>query len=154
MSRIWIAGLLALAACKPGAPHPIAVAAQETIDQPTNVVYQAALQAFADQSLPIRSTDPDGGVLESEYFDVAQFERGDMSGYTAAERMIRIRVMIGLDSVKVQDAHIAIQAIYSPYSDPESQTKRSERAIPSSHPGMEVVKALMAAVKARTKTGG
>jgi hypothetical protein len=150
VKHFLVAGILALAACKPGTPRPIPVAAEETIDQPTTVVYQAALQAFADQSLPIRSTDPDKGVLESEYFDVGQFER-EVSGYTPAERSIRIRVMVGLDSVRVQDAHIAMQAIYSPFSDPESQTKRSERAIPKSHPGMEIVKALMAAVKEKTK---
>lgn len=147
----WVAGLFALAACKPGAPHPVAIAAEETIDQPREVVYQAALQALSDQSLPIRSTDPDNGVLESDYFDVAQYERDATNSYTPSERMIRITITVGLDTIKVQDAHIAIRAMYAPFSDPEGQTKRSERAIPKSHPGMEVVKALMADVKNKTR---
>jgi hypothetical protein len=143
-------GLLVLAACHPGAPRPLPLAADEVIKAPPDVVYQAALAAFTDQGLPLRSNDPEHGVLESEYFDVSQY-RQEAIDYPPNERFARLRVLVGPDTSRMEGSRIGVQAIYSPFSDPTAVARRSERAIPKGHPAMEIVKSIMDAVKARTR---
>jgi hypothetical protein len=150
VKKLLGAGLLVLAACRPGTPRPMALAADEAIKAPPNVVYQAALAAFTDQGLPLRSNDAEHGVLESEYFDVSQY-RQEAVDYPPNERFARLRVLVGPDTTRMDGSRIGIQAIYSPFSDPTTVARRSERAIPKGHPAMEIVKAILDAVKSRTR---
>ncbi|HEY2825492.1 MAG TPA: hypothetical protein VGI83_08110 [Gemmatimonadales bacterium] len=147
-----MAGFLALASCRPGAPHPVALAADEALKAPPNVVYDAALATFTEFALALKSNDPERGVLESEYFDVTTV-RPEARDYPDAERFIRIRVLVGPDTLHASGSRLGVQAIYSPFGDPTAgTTRRSERAIPKSHPGMEVVKALVESVKQKTRS--
>ena len=148
----WVVGLLALTACRPGAPRPIALAADEALKAPSNVVYDAALATFTELGLALKSNDPDRGVLESEYFDVTQIHP-EARDFPPAERSIRIRVLVGPDTAHGQGTRLGVQAIYSPFGDPNAgmTSRRSERAIPNGHPGMEIVKSLVDAVKQKTR---
>ena len=145
-------GLLALTACRPGAPHPVALAADEALKAPPSVIYDAALATFTELGLALKSTDAEHGVLESEYFDVTQI-RPEARDYPPAERLIRIRVMVGPDTTRAEGARFGVQAIYSPFGDANAgaTSRRSELAVPKGHPGMEVVKTLVDAVKQKTR---
>jgi len=99
---------------------------------PSNVVYDAALATFTEMSLALKSNDPDHGVLESDYFDAMQV-RPEARDFPAAERFMRIRVLVGPDTTRGQGTRLGVQAIYSPFGDPNAgaTSRRSERAFPS-----------------------
>lgn len=149
--RRLLAGLLVLAACKPGAPRPFPLAADEAIHAPMEVVYQAALASFTEQGLPLRVNDAEHGVLESDYFDVTQYRQEEASSYPPNERLVRIRILVGPDTTRAASSRVGIQALYSPFSDdPTNTTRRSERAVPKGHPAMEIVKAIVTGIKQKT----
>ena len=150
MKRWWVgAALLTLAACRPGAPRPIPMAFDEVLKAPQNVVFQTMLQEFADQGLPLRSAQPDPGILETDYFDVSQFRQGAQD-YPPNERLVRIRVLVGPDSVSL-GTRMGVQVIYTPFGDPMGSTRRGERAVPKNHPVMEMVKAMVEDLKNKTR---
>jgi len=132
---LCLAGLLA---CTSSGPRPIAAVAEEVVDVSVRVAFTAALQAMTDQGLPLRNSDPDAGTLETEYVNMQTY-RPETAQYPYAERLVRFRVQVTIDSDGA-GARVAFFGIYSPFSTGLTNTRRNERAIPRDHPAAGVIR--------------
>lgn len=133
--------LAVCAACVTSGTRTIRPVAEELIQASERVTLTAALQAITDQGLPLRESNPDAGVIETEYVDIASYYR-EATQYPFAERIVRFRVFV-TDDPQSGDTRLAIQGIYSPFSTGLSNTRRNERAIPRDHPAMQLVRSLV-----------
>ncbi len=133
--------LAACAACVTGGTRTIRPVAEELIQASERVTLTAALQAITDRGLPLRESNPDAGIIETDYVDMASYYQ-EATYYPFAERIVRFRVLV-TDDPQSGDTRLAIQGIYSPFSTGLSNTRRNERAIPRDHPAMQLVRSLV-----------
>lgn len=114
------------------------------METPVPVARAATRQAVANLGLPLRATDAPGQV-ETDYVDIAGY-RGEANQYPMAERLVRFIVTAQQDPNSSGTA-VAIRAVYNPFRTGLSDTRRGERAIPRSHPAMDVVRELMGEIR-------
>ena len=125
-------------ACVRSGPRPIAAAAEEVVDASARVAFAASLQALTDQGLPLRNTDPTALAIETDYVDVTSY-RPEASQYPGAERLVRFRVQIAIDT-EGSGTRIAFFGIYNPFRSGLSNTRRGERAVPRDHPAADLLR--------------
>lgn len=132
---------LAIAACattsRPGATQPagrtMPAVAKALINASVDVTFNATVTAFSDAPIETRLVDPDNGVVESPYFDVARYEwRAEQ--LPTAERLVRLRVTVLPDTLG-RGSRVAVYAIYQPNRVAGmTQGRATERSVPSDHP--------------------
>ena len=88
MKRLGIVAAVLLAACTTGTPTPQPMALEGVINESTAIVYQAAIAALADEGIPLRLTDPDARLVESNYVNLETYFPGSMEMYPSRERNV------------------------------------------------------------------
>lgn len=151
MSRGLLAAAACGLACASGTPRPVAPAAEEVVAATMGVTHAAAVRAVTDLGLPLRWTDAAGGVVETDYVDVSTY-RPETVQYPPAERTVRFRLVIAPDPSNPA-SRLTVFAVYSPFRAGLTNVRRGERAIPRDHPGMDLVRRMVAAIR-RIAEGG
>jgi hypothetical protein len=149
-SRLLAAVALGLG-CTSVKPRPLPPAAEEVLSGAPAVTYAAALQAVTDLGLPLRFTDAGAGVVETDYVDVVTYQP-EAAQYPVAERRVRFRIVATLHEAGPA-SRLSVFAVYSPFRTGLSDVRRSERAIPRDHPGMELVRRVVAEVRKSVERG-
>ncbi len=136
MKHLGIVAAVFLAACTSGTPKPQPMAVEGIIDESTAIVYQAAIAALADEGIPLRLTDPEARLVESNYVNVGTYFPGSMDMYPARERQVRFKIFVAADTLG-RGSTVGIQALYMPFQT-GVYSERNERALPKGHPGLQL----------------
>jgi hypothetical protein len=126
-------------------------AAEEVTAASVSRTYAAALRAVTDLGLPLRMADQAGGVIETDYVDIAAYDPLAQQ-YPAPERLVRFRVLSLPHDAGPESSRLTVFAIYAPFREARGTSRQGERAIPRDHPGMDLVRRMVADV--RRATGG
>jgi len=108
------------------------------------VAWTAALQAVTNKGLPLRISDLDAGLIETDYFDIMAYVP-EANQYPTGERLVRFRVLVAIDSLGV-GTRVIVQCIYRPFFTGVGGSKRGERGVPRDHPAMDLVRDIVAEV--------
>ncbi|MDH3496462.1 MAG: hypothetical protein OER21_06850 [Gemmatimonadota bacterium] len=130
-----------VAACVRTGARPVAPVLEEVIRGRPAVTFAAALQAVTDKGLPLRQSDLDAGLIETNYVDLASYDPLGAGDYPVAERQVRFRLVIAPDTASI-GSRVAIFVVYTPFRTGISTSERNERAIPRDHPGMAIAREL------------
>jgi hypothetical protein len=84
-------------------------------------------------------------VIQTNYVDIASFDPMGSSQYPTNERLVRFRILIRANTEGAGSV-IAIFGIYAPFRPGISTSERNERAVPSDHPAMRVVRDMRDAI--------
>lgn len=150
MTRLAVPGLALLAACVSSGPRPIPPVAEEVVPAPVSVTRAAVRQGVSNLGLPLRASEVEGQV-ETAYVDIASY-RAESSQYPYRERLVRFVVSARPDQNSA-GTQVAVLAIYDPFRTGLTATRRGERAIPRSHPAMDVVRELMEEIRKLAEGG-
>jgi len=133
---------LAVCGCVTSGSQNIRPIAEEVIEASQRVLWTASLRALTNQGLPLRFSDPDEGIIETEYVDISQFQQA-AAQYPSAERLVRFRFLLREDP-EGEGTVLAVQGIYSPFRSGLSNTRRGERAVPRDHPAAGLIQRMVA----------
>lgn len=139
------------AACGSSGPRPLRPAAEEVVDASARLAWTAALQAVTDQGLPLRLSDLETRIIETDLVDIAEY-RPEARQYPYAERLVRFRILVAVDP-EGEGARVLFFGLYSPFQTGLSNTRRNEREIPRDHPAMRLIRDMAAKVR-KTIEGG
>lgn len=142
--RLTVAVVLGLG-CATGRTRSVPPAAEEVIAATSGVTHAAVVRAVTDLGLPLRLTDAVAGVVETDYVDVSSYEP-DAVSYPAGERRVRFRVLVAPDETDPA-SRLTVFAVYTPFRTGLSNVRRGERAIPSDHPAMDLVRRVVEEVR-------
>ena len=142
--------MVVTAACVSGR-RSVAPVAAELIDAPPHTAFLFARQALVDEGLSLTQSDPEQGVLETAYLDIASF-RPEAAQYPAAERAVRFRILLAADP-DGPGTRLLFQAVYDPFNTGLANTRRNERPIPEDHPAMDLVRTVIRRIQ-RLAEGG
>jgi len=148
--RVLAATALVAGCVRPGT-RVLPPVAEEVMAADVAQTHRAALRAVTDLGLPLRLADPVGGVVETDYVDIATYQP-QAGVYPVAERLVRYRIVAGPHEAGSAASRLAVYALYSPFRTSIGTSRQGERAIPRDHPGMELVRRIVADV--RKATGG
>lgn len=148
-------GVLAATALVAGCIRPgtrvVPPVAEEVMAADVAQTHRAAVGAVTDLGLPLRLADPIGGVVETDYVDIATYQP-QAGVYPMAERLVRFRIVAVPHEAGLTASRLAVYALYAPFRTSVGTSRQGERAIPRDHPGMELVRRIVADV--RKATGG
>lgn len=153
MTRRALVVLLAAGsvACASSGLRPLRPAAEEVVDASARLAWTAALQAITDLGLPLRLSDPETRIIETDLVDIAKY-RPEATQYPYAERLVRFRVLVTVDP-DGPGARVLFFGLYSPFQTGLSNTRRNEREIPRNHPAMRLIRDMASKVR-KTIEGG
>lgn len=141
--------LLLLAAgsvtCTSSRPRPLQPAAEEVVDASARLAWTAALQAVTDAGLPLRRSDRQTQIIETDLVDIASYRQA-AEQYPYGERLVRFRVLV-MAGPEGEGTRIVFFGIYNPFQTGLSNTRRGERAIPRDHPAMDLVRDMVKRVR-------
>jgi hypothetical protein len=118
--------------------------AEEVVRASPRVAWTAALQAVTNKGLPLRISDLNAGIIETDYVDIVTYVP-TANQYPTAERLVRFRVVVAIDTLGA-GTRVIVQGIYRPFFTGVGGSERGERAIPRDHPAMDVVREVVAEV--------
>lgn len=150
------AGVLALtvlaAGCAARGPRTVRPAAEEVTAAGVGRTHTAALRAVTDLGLPLRLADPIQGLIETDYIDIAAYDQQAIQ-YPTAERLVRFRIVSLPHEAGPETSRLTVYGLYAPFQTSLGSSRQSERAIPRDHPGMELVRRIVAEVRKATEGG-
>jgi hypothetical protein len=143
------AALGVLAACTTPAtkatPATADVTIRKIVSASVHVTIRATLNVLSDQGVALRLADEDAGRVETEYFDVTQFQP-EAQNYPPAERQIRMNFQIRPDTLG-RGSILLVSTVYQPFSVGVSGSRRREHLIPADHPGTTYTKKILAKIE-------
>src|SRR6266576_6646357 len=110
-----------------------------------HVTLRATLNVLSDQGVGLRLADEDAGRIESEYFDVTQFQP-EAQNYPPAERQIRMNFQIRPDTLG-RGSILLISTVYQPFNVGVAGSRRRDHLGPSDHPGATYTKKILAKIE-------
>src|SRR6267154_351759 len=147
MKRLALLGMLA--ACQAPAtnatPAPANATVRKIVSASVHVTTRATLNVLSDEGLGLRRVAEDAGRIETEDFDVTQFQP-EAQNYPSAERRLRMSFQLRPDTLG-RGSIVVISTVYQPYSVGIEGSKRSEHLVPSDHPGATYTKKILAKIE-------
>jgi len=144
-----LALLAVLAACQGPAtkatPTTANVTVRKIINASVHVTTRATLNVLSDQGVGLRLVDDDAGRVETEYFNVTQFQP-EAQNYPPAERLIRMNFQIRPDTLG-RGSILLVSTVYQPFSVGVAGSRRREHLVPSDHPGATYTKKILAKIE-------
>ena len=141
--------LAALTACSSpntaATPATAKVTVRKIVSASVHVTMRATLNVLSDQGVALRLTDEDAGRIETEYFDVTQFQP-EAQTYPPAERQIRMNVQVRPDTLG-RGSILLVSTVYQPFNVGISGSRRREHLVPSDHPGATYTKKILAKIE-------
>jgi len=141
--------LAALAACSSpntaATPATAKVTVRKIVSASVHVTMRATLNVLSDQGLGLRLTDEDAGRIETEYFDVTQFQP-EGQNYPPAERQVRMSFQIRPDTLG-RGSILLVSTVYQPFNVGVPDSRRREHLVPSDHPGTTYTKKILAKIE-------
>jgi|SRR6266567_1480807 len=126
-------------------PATAHVTVRKIVSASVHVTTRATLNVLSDEGLGLRLVAEDAGRIETEYFDVTQFQP-EAQNYPLAERRLRMSFQIRPDTLG-RGSIVLISTVYQPYSVGIEGSKRSEHLVPSDHPGATYTKKILAKIE-------
>ncbi|HEY6853932.1 MAG TPA: hypothetical protein VI139_06775 [Gemmatimonadales bacterium] len=118
---------------------------RKIISASVHVTTRATLNVLSEQGLGLRLTDEDAGRVETEYFDVTQFQP-EAQNYPPAERQVRMNFQIRPDTLG-RGSILVISTVYQPFNVGVSGSRRREHLVPGDHPGATFTKKILAKIE-------
>jgi len=147
MKRLALLGILI--ACQSPAtnatPATANVTVRKIVSASVHVTMRATLNTLSDQGVGLRLTDEDAGRIETEYFDVTQFQP-EAQNYPPAERQIRMNFQIRPDTLG-RGSILIVSTVYQPFNVGVAGSRRREHLVPSDHPGATFTKKILAKIE-------
>jgi hypothetical protein len=147
MKRLALLGVLA--ACQTPANKPTPATANATVRKivsaSVHVTTRATLNVLSDQGVGLRLADEDAGRVETEYFNVTQFQP-EAQNYPLAERLIRMNFQIRPDTLG-RGSILLVSTVYQPFSAGIAGSRRREHLVPPDHPGVTFTKKILAKIE-------
>ena len=141
--------LAALAACSSpntaATPATAKVTVRKIVSASVHVTMRATLNVLSDQGVALRLTDEDAGRVETEYFDVTQFQP-EAQNYPPAERRVRMNFQIRPDTLG-RGSILLVSTVYQPYAAGIEGTRRNEHLVPPDHPGAAYTKKILTKIE-------
>ena len=126
-------------------PATANVTVRKIVSASVHVTTRATLNVLSDQGLGLRLVAEDAGRIETEYFDVTQFQP-EAQNYPSAERRLRMSFQIRPDTLG-RGSIVLISTVYQPYSVGIEGSTRGEHLVPSDHPGAAYTKKILAKIE-------
>jgi hypothetical protein len=126
--------LLLAAGCKPGTVRPafppVQGAVRIEIELKTPQATEILGEILRGDSLPISRVDTRDGLIESEWFRVA--DKKAVGGRPVGPDVVRIRAWI--DPSRSGYSYITLETVYHPVADPSLTSRQLDQQVPSDHP--------------------
>ncbi len=126
-------------------PAPANATVRKIVSASVHVTLRATLNVLSDQGVGLRLADEDAGRIESEYFDVTQFQP-EAQNYPPVERQIRMNFQIRPDTLG-RGSILLISTVYQPFNVGVAGSRRREHLVPSDHPGATYTKKILAKIE-------
>ncbi len=126
-------------------PATAHVTVRKIVSASVHVTTRATLNVLSDEGLGLRLVAEDAGRIETEYFDVTQFQP-EAQNYPLAERRLRMSFQIRPDTLG-RGSIVLISTVYQPYSVGIEGSRRGEHLVPSDHPGATYTKKILAKIE-------
>lgn len=126
-------------------PAPANVTVRKIVSASVHVTMRATLNTLSDQGVGLRLSDEDAGRIETEYFDVTQFQ-AEAQNYPPAERQIRMNFQVRPDTLG-RGSILLVSTVYQPFNVGVSGSRRREHLVPSDHPGATYTKKILAKIE-------
>ncbi len=121
------------------------VTVRKIISASVHVTIRATLNVLSNQGVGLRLADEDAGRVETEYFDVTQFQP-EAQNYPPAERVVRMNFQVRPDTLG-RGSILLISTVYQPFSAGVAGSRRREHLVPADHPGATFTKKILAKIE-------